>query len=81
MKFWFTKGAWASKRARKIIKSISADQIKKIAVIRHAALGDMVLTRAFLVEARKAFPNAEITLSVVSNYTRGCPKTWWIEYT
>ena len=73
MKFWFTKGVWASKRAHKIIKSISPDQIEKIAVIRHAALGDMVLTRAFLVEARKAFPNAEITLSVVSNYMRGCP--------
>ncbi|MGB5278405.1 MAG: glycosyltransferase family 9 protein [Gammaproteobacteria bacterium] len=73
MKFWFTKGAWASKKARRVIKTISRDQIKKIAVIRHAALGDMVLTRAFLVEARKAFPNAEITLSIVSNYTRGCP--------
>lgn len=74
MKFWFTKGVWTSKRARKIIQSLSADHIKKIAVIRHAALGDMVLTRAFLVEARKAFPNAKITLSVVSNYMRGCPE-------
>jgi ADP-heptose:LPS heptosyltransferase len=34
----------------------------------------MVLTRAFLTEARKAFPNARITLSVVSNYTRGMPE-------
>lgn len=74
MKFWFTKGAWASKKAKNIIGNLSRDQIKKIAVIRHAALGDMVLTRAFLIEARKAFPNAEITLSVVSNYTRGCPE-------
>jgi ADP-heptose:LPS heptosyltransferase len=73
MKFWFTKGAWASKKARRVIKTISRDQIKKIAVIRHAALGDMVLTRAFLVEAGKAFPNAKITLSIVNNYTRGCP--------
>jgi len=74
MKFWFTKGVWASKKAKKIIKTLSRDRIRKIAVIRHAALGDMVLTRAFLVEARKAFPNAEITLSMVSNYTRGCPE-------
>lgn len=74
MKFWFTKGAWASKKAKNIIGNLSRDQIKKIAVIRHAALGDMVLTRAFLIEARKAFPNAEITLSIVSNYTRGCPE-------
>ena len=74
MKFWFTFGVWASKKARKTIKTLSREQIRKIAVIRHAALGDMVLTRAFLVEARKAFPNAEITLSIVSNYARGCPE-------
>jgi ADP-heptose:LPS heptosyltransferase len=73
MKYWFTKGAWASKKARRVIHNLSRENIRKIAVIRHAALGDMVLTRAFLVEARKAFPNAEITLSIVSNYTRGCP--------
>lgn len=74
MKFWFTRGAWASKKARKTIRSLTRDQIKKIAVIREAALGDMVLTRAFLIEARKAFPNAEITLSIISSYTRGCPE-------
>ena len=54
--------------------SISRDQVESIAVIRHGALGDMVLTRAFLVEARKAFKNAKITLSVISNYTRGMPE-------
>ena len=74
MKFWFTKGVWTSSRANKVIGTLSREQIKKIAVIRHAALGDMVLTRAFLVEAKKAFPKAEITLSIVSNYTRGCPE-------
>lgn len=75
MKFWFSKGAHASKKARKFIKQLSSrEQINSIAVIRHAALGDMVLTRAFLVEARKAFPNATITLSIISNYTRGCPE-------
>lgn len=53
---------------------LSQDKVRRIAVIRHAALGDMVLTRAFLIEARKAFANATITLSVVSNYTRGLPE-------
>ena len=67
MKFWFTKGVWASKKAREKVASISRDQVESIAVIRHGALGDMVLTRAFLVEARKAFKNAKITLSVISN--------------
>ena len=74
MKFWFTRGVWASESARKKVKSLAKDQVKRIGVIRHAALGDMVLTRAFLIEARKAFSNAEITLSIVSNYTRGVPE-------
>jgi ADP-heptose:LPS heptosyltransferase len=74
MKFWFSKGIWASQKARERVKSLSRDKVKGIAVIRHAALGDMVLTRAFLIEARKAFKNAKITLSIVSNYTRGTPE-------
>ena len=74
MKFWFSKGVWASKKARKKVSTLSRDRIKGIAVIRHAALGDMVLTRAFLIETRKAFKNAKITLSVISNYTRGIPE-------
>jgi ADP-heptose:LPS heptosyltransferase len=73
MRFWFTKGVWASARARKTVARLSRETVSNIAVIRHAALGDMVLTRAFLTEVRKAFPNAHITLSVVSNYTRGMP--------
>ena len=74
MKFWFSKGVWTSKKARKTIRLLTRDQIKKIAVIREAALGDMVLTRAFLIEARKAFPSATITLCITSNFTRGCPE-------
>ena len=74
MKFWFTKGVWASKNAREVVIGLSREKIKKITVIRHGALGDMLLTRAFLVEAREAFPNAAITLSIVSNYTRGTPE-------
>ena len=74
MKLWFTKGVWASGKARETVERLSPETINAIAVIRHAALGDMVLTRAFLIEARKAFPNAKITLSVVSNYTRGMPE-------
>ncbi len=43
-------------------------------MIRHAALGDMVLTRSFLIELRNAFPKAELTLSIASHYTRGAPR-------
>jgi ADP-heptose:LPS heptosyltransferase len=74
MRIWFTKGVRSSKYARNALSSLVKDNIKTIAVLRHGALGDMVLTRAFLVEARKTFPNAKITLSIVSNYTRGTPE-------
>jgi len=73
MKFWFTRGAWVSKKTQEKYKNIVPDEIKSIAIIRHAALGDMILTRAFIGEARKFFPNASITLSVVSNYNYGVP--------
>ena len=74
MDFWFTKGVRLSRSARNKARELTRDNVKAIAVLRHAALGDMVLTRAFLIEARKAFPNAKITLSIVSNYTRGTPE-------
>lgn len=73
MKFWFERGAWVHPKAQQKFKDISPADIKSIAIIRHAALGDMILTRAFILEARKFFPNAKITLSVVSNYQFGVP--------
>ncbi len=74
MKFWYERGAWVSLKAQQKFKDISPEDIKSIAIIRHAALGDMILTRAFIAEARKFFPNASITLSVVSNYRYGIPE-------
>lgn len=74
MKLWFERGAYASKKGRRIAAELDPGSIKKIAVIRHAALGDMVITRAFLQEARRFFPNARITLSLVSNFTYSAPE-------
>jgi len=74
MNQWNLKGVWFSKKGKAQLSKISPNQVKSIAVIRHAALGDMVLTRNFLYEAKKNFPKAKITLSVVSNYTRGIPE-------
>jgi len=73
MNYWKLKGVWISNRGKEQLQKLSIENIKSIAVIRHAALGDMVLTRNFLIEAKELFPNAKITLSVVSNYTRGVP--------
>lgn len=48
-------------------------QAASVAVIKHAALGDLVLTRPFLREVRRHFPAARITLCLSSNYQRGAP--------
>ncbi len=64
-------GVWTRKYVNKRIENLSLSDIKNITILRHAALGDMVLTRCFIIEARKVFPNARITLSAISNYTRG----------
>lgn len=74
MKIWYIKGVWTSRKTKDRIRDLTFEDIKSIAVIRHGALGDMVLTRSFLIEARKLFPNASITLSVITNYTRGVPE-------
>ncbi len=74
MKLWFGNGAWASAKAIQRVESLKPEAVRKVAVIRHAALGDMILTRPFLKEVRRCFPNAHITLSVVTNYTRGIPE-------
>jgi ADP-heptose:LPS heptosyltransferase len=74
MKLWFSKGVWTRKGIEKKIEHLSFSDIKTVAILRHAALGDMLLTRNFIIEAKKLFPNAKITLSVVSNYTRGIPE-------
>lgn len=70
----FINGIWTRKNVNKKIENLSYSDVKAIAILRHAALGDMVLTRCFIIEARKLFPNAKITLSVISNYTRGIPE-------
>ncbi|MBD3797958.1 MAG: lipopolysaccharide heptosyltransferase family protein, partial [Campylobacterales bacterium] len=65
LKLNFRRGsAFASKKAREYLATISPSDVKNIAVIRHAAIGDFVVTRPFLIELRKFFPNAKITLSV-----------------
>lgn len=73
MKLWFKSGGWASKKGRQVAEALAPEDVKTVAVIRHAAVGDMVLTRPFLIELRRFFPNAKITLSLCSNYMRGAP--------
>lgn len=55
------------------LAAIDPAAVRSIAVIKHAALGDLVLTRPFLRELRRHFPAARITLALASNYQRGAP--------
>ena len=74
MKLWYKKAAWSKKRARDLLAEMAPGSVQSIAVIRHAALGDMIHTRPFLLELKRAFPNAKITLSIISSYKRGTPE-------
>lgn len=73
MKLWFRRGVWLSKHGRRVLESFNPSDIRRVAVIRHAALGDMILTRNFLIELRRFSPDVFITFSVVSQYTSGVP--------
>ena len=73
MNLWLEKGGWASPRARSSVREKRPEDILSIAVIRHAALGDQVLTRPFFLEARRFFPNASLTLSLIESYQYGAP--------
>jgi len=74
MKLWYRKAAWSTRKARQRLANMDKDSIRSIAVIRHAALGDMIHTRPFLIELRRAFKNARITISVNASYSRGVPE-------
>ncbi|MGJ8645703.1 glycosyltransferase family 9 protein [Marinomonas colpomeniae] len=72
---WFERGAYATKKAREYLTSdFDPINVQNVAIIRHAALGDQVILRPFLVEARRFFPNAKITLVGISGYQYGLPK-------
>ena len=75
LKLNFRRGsAFASKKAREYLKDKNPQDIKNITVIRHAAIGDFMNIRPFLIELRQFFPNAKITLSVVKHYMYGIPE-------
>lgn len=63
----------ASPAAGAKLAAIDPGAVRSIAVIKHAALGDLVLTRPFLRETRRHFPVARIVLGLASNYRRGAP--------
>ncbi|ADN09607.1 glycosyltransferase family 9 protein [Sulfurimonas autotrophica] len=74
MKLNFRRGsAFASQKAREYLKDKNPQDITNITVIRHAAIGDFMNIRPFLIELREFFPNAKVTLSVLKHYMYGIP--------
>ena len=63
----------AGRDAAARLAAIDPQAVRSLAVIKHAALGDLVLTRPFLREARRHFPAARLVLGLASNYRRGAP--------
>lgn len=74
MKVWTDKQDWVSKKARQKASTLNSENITRIAVIKHAGLGDMLATRPLLKVLKETFPNATLTLSVTSNYVKGIPE-------
>ncbi len=75
MKLEFRRGsAFASKKTKTLLQHVQPEDITKIAVIRHAAIGDFMVMRPFLIELKKFFPNAQITLSVNRTAMYGLPE-------
>ena len=71
----FRRGsAFANKKAREWLKDKKPEDIKNIAVIRHAAIGDFMNIRPFLIELKEFFPNAKVTISLLANAKYGYPK-------
>jgi len=74
VKLNFRRGAaFASNKAREYLKDKNPEDIKSVTVIRHAAIGDFMNIRPFLIELHEFFPNAKITLSVLKHYMYGIP--------
>jgi len=69
-----TGSAFASKKAKKYFATKEPEDIKSIIVIRHAAIGDFMVIRPFLIALRKYFVNAKITLNVLGTNKYGAPE-------
>jgi len=69
-----TGSAFASKKAHNYFANKNPEDIRSIIVIRHAAIGDFMVIRPFLIALRKYFVNAKITLNVLGTNTYGAPE-------
>jgi ADP-heptose:LPS heptosyltransferase len=71
---WTDKCAYLSRRGRRWLESPAVNHVKRILVIRQCAFGDYMAARPFLVELRRLFPEAHITLATVTTYRYAVPE-------
>ncbi|QTF92753.1 glycosyltransferase family 9 protein [Halomonas sp. BM-2019] len=74
MRAWTDKCAYLSRRGRRCLESTAVNEVKRILVIRQCAFGDYMAARPFLVELRRLFPEAHITLATVTTYRYAVPE-------
>ena len=74
MKLWRERHTWIARNAVEKLASLQPEGIASIAVIKHAAYGDLLCTRPFLVTLRQHFPQAALTFCGIKHYTRGLPE-------
>jgi ADP-heptose:LPS heptosyltransferase len=74
MKVWTDKCAYLSRRGREWLERAPSREVQRILVIRQCAFGDYMATRPFLVELRRLFPGAHVTLATVSTYRYAVPE-------
>ena len=74
MKLWRERHTWLARNATHKLSNIQHKDVKSIAVIKHAAYGDLLCTRPFLITLRQYFPQASITFCAIRHYTRGIPE-------
>ncbi len=67
------KAAFASQKAFDYLSDKNPGDIRQIVVIRHAAIGDFMNIRPFLLGLKSFFPGAKITLSTINTYAYGTP--------
>jgi ADP-heptose:LPS heptosyltransferase len=67
------KAAFANQKAHSYLAGNRPSDIQTIVVIRHAAIGDFMNIRPFLLGLKSFFPNAKITLSTINTYIYGTP--------
>ncbi|SJN12166.1 lipopolysaccharide biosynthesis protein, putative [Halomonas citrativorans] len=74
MKIWKDKSGYFKKKSLQWTNQTRHEDIKRVLVIRQCAFGDYMAARPFLVELKKTFPHAHVTLATTRKYRYAVPE-------